>query len=162
MPTSPPLVWTRRAVTAVATAIAWFCLALVPAAPAQADPVGAVLRDDVGCENGGIVRAYPPINVTSSAREDIAYWAPTLAVWNGSDWEEYRKPNKAPAYAYILPGGINKGYNGGWRSSTTHGQLLNLPFGDLPAGEYAVYHEVKLQEADALLTGWSSQTCSLS
>ena len=143
-------------------ATAWLCLSLVSAAPVWADPATVILRDDVGCEAGGVVKAYPPINVTSSVREDIAYWRPTLAVWDGVDWVEYAKPRDHAAYAYILPGGINQGVNGGWRSSTTHGQLIFFPFNGLPAGEYSIYHEVVLQEDGSTFTGWSSQTCVLS
>ncbi|MFD1212584.1 hypothetical protein ACFQ36_11105 [Arthrobacter sp. GCM10027362] len=156
-----PHTLTWRIIAAMAAAVGWICLSLVPAAPAMAESAAATLRNDVGCEAGGTVKAYPPVNVTSSAREDIAYWKPTLAVWDGTQWVEYSKPGAYPAYADILPGGINKGVNGGWRSSTTHGQLLFFPFRGLPAGVYAVYHEVVLQEDGTVLTGWSSDTCTL-
>jgi hypothetical protein len=162
MKTASPRSRVLRAITAMATVVAWICLALIPAAPAHADPVAVYLRQDVGCENGGIVRAYPPINVTTSARDDIARWRPTLTFWNGSEWQEYRKPRTYPAYAYILPGGINQGQNGGWRHETTHGQIKVWTFSGLPAGEYAVYHEVTLEQAEAYRTGYSAQTCTLS
>ena len=140
---------------------AWLCLSLVSAAPASADPAAVVLRDDEGCEDGGVVKAHPPFSVTSSVREDIAYWKPTLTVWDGADWVEYAKPRDNAAYAYILPGGINQGLNGGWRSSTTHGQLIFFPFSGLPAGEYMIYHEVVLEVDGSIVAGWSSQKCVL-
>ncbi len=76
-------------------------------------------------------------------------------------WVEYAKPRDNAAYAYILPGGINQGLNGGWRSSTTHGQLIFFPFSGLPAGEYMIYHEVVLEVDGSIFAGWSSQKCVL-
>jgi hypothetical protein len=152
----------RRVLAVMAAATAWLGLSLVAATPGWADPASAVMRDDVVCEDGGVVKAHPPINVTSSVQEDIARWRPTLAVWDGTDWAEYARPQTDPGYAYILPGGLNQGLNPGWRSSTTHGQLLFHPFGGLPPGEYAVFHEVVLEQDGTTFTHWSAQTCSFS
>lgn len=148
-----------RALLALIVALGLFLLS-VPAATADEDTV--LLRDDVGCEvseSQARALAYPPRAVTSSAEEDIAYWRPTLARWDGNDWVQYRVPGDWVAYAYILPGGINQGTNPGWRHMTGHGQLLFFPFPDLPTGEYMVFHEVSLTQSGTAFQGWSSQRC---
>jgi len=140
--------------------------------PAMADGVGwpGHTVSGITCDvayGQGIVRANPPSDVrswygTDFPHGELADWVPVLYRWDGTQYVKWVEPGNWAAYALVSSFGIDPNPDaGGWRSYTTQGQLLFLPFTDLPAGTYTVLNRIRWQSTGEVHDEWSADACAI-
>lgn len=110
-----------------------------------------------------VVKAFPPNHATAwwEREDDVVHWKPVLYQWNGSLFIKVREAKIFPAYAYVTPYGLNQGINPGWRSATTHGQMIFMPFYNLPSGTYSVLNVMKWESNGHVHSVPAPNSCTL-